>query len=119
MTPVLLVGLLAGLFISLFVIIPKYANPEQEAIIQDWVGLGFNGLLFAFVLYESKLMYKNVYYAIGFFMVALAIALSGVYWWIPAYIKQDRRAETIKTMFTILSVAIIFTNIFSKAVPLR
>lgn len=117
MNPILLVLLLAILFISLFVIIPKYADPKQEAIIQDWVGLGFNGLLFAIVLYETKLKYMNVYYAIGFFMVALAIALSGVYWWIPTYIKKENQTEAIKIMFTSLSVAILLTNVMTKAVP--
>lgn len=102
---------------SLFVIIPKYAPPSQETIIQDWLGLGFNGLLFLIVLYETQLKYKNVYYAISFFFVALAVALSGVYWWIPKYIKKEKQADAIKYMFNALSVAILLTNISTKAVP--
>lgn len=118
MSPVLLLGLLAGLLISLYVIIPKYANPKDEAIIQDWVGLGFNGLLFLIVLYETNLKYMNVYYAIAFFLVALVVALSGVYWWIPTYIKKEKQTDAIKTMFTSLSVAVLLTNIITKAVPI-
>lgn len=102
----------------MFVIIPKYADPRQEAIIQDWVGLGFNGLLFLIVLYETRLRYMNVYYAIAFFLVALAVAVSGVYWWIPTYIKKDKQQDAIKTMFTSLSVAVLLTNIFTSAVPI-
>jgi hypothetical protein len=119
MSPILLVSLLAVLFISLFVIIPKYAPPGQEEIIQDWVGLGFNGVLFLIVLYQTRLRYKNVYYASAFFLVALAVALSGVYWWIPKYISAAKQASTIKDMFTILSVAIIATNVMTSAVPLK
>ena len=118
MSPTLLVFLLASLLISMFVIIPKYADPRQEAIIQDWVGLGFNGLLFLIVLYETRLRYMNVYYAIAFFLVALAVAVSGVYWWIPTYIKKDKQQDAIKTMFTSLSVAVLLTNVFTKAVPI-
>lgn len=118
MSPVLLISLLATLFISLYVIIPKYADPKDEAIIQDWVGLGFNGLLFLVVLYETKLKYMNVYYAIAFFLVALAVALSGVYWWIPKYIKKEKQTDAIKTMFTSLSVAVLLTNIMTQAVPI-
>jgi hypothetical protein len=118
MSPTLLVFLLASLLISMFVIIPKYADPRQEAIIQDWVGLGFNGLLFLIVLYETRLRYMNVYYAIAFFLVALAVAVSGVYWWIPTYIKKDKQQDAIKTMFTSLSVAVLLTNIFTSAVPI-
>jgi len=117
MGPVLLVTLLAMLLVSLYVIIPKYANPKDEAIIQDWVGLGFNGLLFLVVLYETGLKYRNVYYAIAFFLVALAVALSGVYWWIPTYIKKEKQSDATKTMFTTLSVAVLLTNIMTKAVP--
>ena len=118
MSPILLVFLLASLLISMFVIIPKYADPRQEAIIQDWVGLGFNGLLFLIVLYETRLRYMNVYYAFAFFLVALAVAVSGVYWWIPKYIKKDKQQDAIKTMFTSLSVAVLLTNIFTSAVPI-
>lgn len=117
MKPILLVGLLAGLFISLYVIIPKYANPKDEAIIQDWVGLGFNGLLFLIVLYETNLKHTSVYYAIAFFLVALIVALSGVYWWIPTYIKKENQTDSIKIMFTTLSAAVLLTNLITKAVP--
>ena len=118
MSPVLLLTLLGVLLTSLFVIIPKYAPPNQETIIQDWVGLGFNGLLFLIVLYETRLQYGNVYYAISFFLVALAIALSGVYWWIPKYIKKEKQSDATKYMFNALSVAILLTNISTKAVPI-
>lgn len=119
MRVLVLLALLAMLFISLFVIIPKYAPPSQEAIIQDWLGMGFNGLLFLIVLYETKLKYRNVYYGISVFLVALAIALSGVYWWIPKYVQKDKQADAIKYMFTSLSATILITNISSKAVPVK
>lgn len=117
MNPVLLVSLLTILLVSIFVIIPKYAPPSQEVLIQDWVGLGFNGLLFAIVLYETRLKYANVYYALAFFLVALAVALSGVYWWIPTYIKKEKQTDAIKYMFNALSIAVLLTNITTKAVP--
>ena len=117
MNPVVLLALLTCLFVSLFAIIPKYAPANQQAIIQDWVGMGFNAILFGIVLYESRLKYVNVYYAIGFFGIALVVALSGVYWWIPKYIPKEKQSDAIKTMFTSLSVAILLTNIFSNAVP--
>lgn len=118
MNAILLVTLLALLFISLFVIIPKYAPAGQEEILQDWVGLGFNALLFLIVLYQTRLRYRNVYYAISLFMVALAVALSGVYWWIPKYISVGKQADAIKYMFNSLTAAILITNISTKAVPL-
>lgn len=117
MNPVVLFGLLTVLLVSLFVIIPKYAPPSQQAIIQDWVGLSFNALLFGIVLYETRLKYVNVYYAIAFFVVAVIVALSGVYGWIPKYIPKEKQTDAIKTLFTTLSVAILLTNLVTKAVP--
>lgn len=118
MNPILLLILLTLLFVSLFVIIPKYAPASQETIIQDWVGLGFNGMLFLIVLIETRFQYRNVYYGISFFLVALAVALSGIYWWIPTYISPAQQTDAIKYMFNALSAAILLTNISTNAVPI-
>lgn len=118
MNPITLVSLLILLFVSLFAIIPKYAPPSQEVIIQDWVGMGFNILLFAIVLYQTRLKYRNVYYAIGIFVIALIVALTGVYWWIPKYISPAKQSEVTKIMFNSLTAAILITNISTKAVPI-
>ena len=117
MNVLLLVVLLALLFISLFAIIPKYAVPGQDAIIQDWVGLGFNALLFGIVLYETSFKYRNVYHGIVFFLIAVAVAISGVYWWIPKYISPENQSNATKTMFTVLSISIIAVNIITQAAP--
>jgi len=115
MSPVLLLILLTALLLSLFVIIPKYASPKDEAIIQDWVGMGFNGLLFLIVLYETKLKYANVYYAIVFFLVALAVALSGVYWWIPKYIKK-KQSDVTRYLFVSTALLIILAEQIYKSI---
>ena len=69
-------------------------------------------------MYETGRKYVNVYYAFGFFLVALAVALSGVYWWIPKYIKKENQTDAIKNMFNILSISVLLTNIITKAVPI-
>lgn len=117
MNPVLLLILLGLLFASLYAIIPKYAPRGQEDIIQDWVGLGFNGILFAVVLYQSRLTYMNVYGGILGLVLAVSVALSGVYWWIPKYIPKAKQATVTKDMFTGLSMAVLLTNIMTQAVP--
>ena len=117
MNPVLLLILLGLLFTSLYAIIPKYAAPAQQDMIQDWVGLGFNGVLFAIVLYQSRLQYMNVYGGILGLLLAVGVALSGVYWWIPKYIPKPKQASVTKDMFTGLSMAVLLTNIMTQAVP--
>lgn len=117
MNPVLLLILLGSLFASLYAIIPKYAPRGQEDMIQDWVGLGFNGVLFAIVLYQTRLQYINVYGGILGLLLAIGVALSGVYWWIPTYIPKSKQATVTKDMFTGLSLAVLLTNIMTQAVP--
>ena len=117
MNPVLLLILLGLLFTSLYAIIPKYAPPAQQDMIQEWVGLGFNGLLFAVVLYQTRFQYMNVYGGILAFLLAIGLALSGVYWWIPRYIPKSKQANVTKDMFTGLTIAILVTNSMIQAVP--
>ena len=117
MNAVVLLVILVLLFVSLFVIIPTYAPASQVELIQDWVGLGINGLLFLIVLFESRFAYRNVYAGISFFVIAIVIAVSGVYGWIPRYIPASKQSDAIKYLFLSLSISIILVNTLSKAIP--
>jgi glucose uptake protein GlcU len=117
MNIVLLLILLGSLLTSLYVIIPKYAPAKQQDEISEWVSLGFNGLLFTIVLYETSFKYMNVYGGIAVLFIAIGVALSGIYWWIPTYIQKNRQTDVAKDMFTGLSIAILLTNVLTKSVP--
>jgi len=117
MNAVLLLFLLGSLFASLYFIIPKYAPVSQQSMIQEWLGLGFNGVLFAIVLYQTRLQYMNVYGGILALLIAIGVALSGIYWWIPKYISKHRQPSVTKDMFTGLSIAVLLTNMLTKSVP--
>jgi hypothetical protein len=117
MNAILLLLLLVSLFASLYIIIPKYAPASQQNIIQDWLGLGFNGVLFTIVLYQTRLQYMNVYGGILALVIAIGVAISGVYWWIPKYIPKPKQASVTRDMFTGLSMAVLLTNMLTKSVP--
>ena len=117
MNALLLLILLGSLFTSLYVVIPNFAPSDQQDIIQEWLGLGFNGLLFAIVLYQTSFQYMNVYAGILALVIALVVALSGVYWWIPTYIPKSKQVTVTKDMFTGLSMTVLLTNIMTQAVP--
>lgn len=117
MNIVILLTLLASLFVSLFVIIPKFAPPGKENVLQNWVGLGFNALLFLYVLVETGGRYKRIYPAIAFFLFVVAFDLLATLWWIPSYISADKQANITKILFTVSSVLILLTNVITKAVP--
>jgi hypothetical protein len=117
MNAVLLVILLGCLFTSIYVIIHKYASANQDEI-REWVSLGFNAILFAIVLYETSFKYMNVYGGIAALLLAIGVALSGIYWWIPTYIPKDKQIDVTKDMFTGLGITVLLTNILTKSVPI-
>ena len=111
----ILLTLLALLFTSLFVIIPKYAPKDQVTMIQDWLGLGFSGLILLVSLFSSKFSNESMTIKALFFLVVLAVSISGIYWWIPKYIKKDEQNKAIQHMFNSITLSIILVNIMSDS----
>ena len=117
MNVILLLLLLLVSGISLYVIIPTFAPKDQQDIIQKWVGLAFNGLLYAIILIESRFQYMNTLQAFFFLLFTIGFALAGIYWWIPTYIPKEKQHETTITMFNMLSLSVLLMNTGVKAVP--
>jgi len=111
----ILLVLLALLFTSLFVIIPKYAPKDQVTIIQDWLGLGFSGLILIISVFSSRFSSESMAIKTVFFLVVLAISLSGIYWWIPKYIKKEDQTKATQYMFNSITAAVILVNILSDS----
>jgi len=113
---ILFLFLLTSLLVSIFVIIPKYAPVKQQTLIKDWVGLGFNAILLLWALVFTRgndIMLPAVFYV---FVVALCV--SGVYWWIPTYIKPEEQTSAISTMFLSVTVAIILSQNMSPSMAI-
>jgi hypothetical protein len=113
---ILFLLLLTSLLVSIFVIIPKYAPAKQQTLIKDWVGLGFNGILLFWALAFTRgndIMVPAVFYV---FVVALCV--SGVYWWIPTYVKPDEQNNAISTMFLSVTLAIILSQNMSPSMAI-
>lgn len=113
---ILFLFLLTSLLVSIFVIIPKYAPVKQQTLIKDWVGLGFNAILLVWALAFTRgndMMIPAVFYI---FVVALCV--SGVYWWIPTYVKPEEQNSAISTMFLSVTVAIILSQNMSPSMAI-
>jgi hypothetical protein len=111
----ILLILLALLFTSLFVIIPKYAPKDQVTIIQDWLGLGFSGLILLISIFSSRFTYESLSIKFVLFLIVLGISLSGIYWWIPTYIKKEDQTKAIQYMFNSITAAVILTNVMADS----
>ena len=110
--------LLGILLTSIFWIIPTYASPKDQDTIKNWLGLGFSGLMLVISLVETRAQDPALIPPVLLYVVVLALCLSGVYWWIPTYIKPAEQSDAIKWMFLSTSFAIILTNILTKkAIP--
>ena len=111
----ILASLLILLFISLFVIIPTYAAKDKQKEIQNWVGMGFSGLLLLIVTFQTRDHTLGV--PIMFYLFVLGVILSGIYWWIPKYIPKDNQNSAINNMF-LASTLYTLTTSLPEASPI-
>jgi len=110
MNLLLLVGLLAVLFTSQFVIIPKFAPLEKQEMINNWMQLAFPALLILIVVAETKFSDPNILYPIALYLILVVFVVSAVFWWIPTYIPEGKRQDAIKYIFIATSVAVGLSN---------
>jgi FtsH-binding integral membrane protein len=115
MNAILLLVLLSILFTSLFVIIPKFAPANLQDTVKNWLGMGFSGLLLLLALIQSKFADPTMLTPVLFYIFVLGFCLSGVYWWIPAYVKKEEQSDAIKYMFLSVTFAIIIVNNMSPS----
>jgi uncharacterized membrane protein HdeD (DUF308 family) len=110
MNIILFLVLLTCLFTSIFLIIPKYAPADQQDTIKNWLGIGFSGLLLIVALIKSKFADPTLATPVMFYLFVLGFCLSGIYWWIPTYVKKEEQNEAIQYMFLSTTLAIILVN---------
>jgi hypothetical protein len=115
MNLILFLILLSCLLTSVFWIIPKYASDKDQELIKDWIGIGFAGLLLTITLVQTRGQDTSLFIPIVFYLWVLAVCLSGVYWWIPAYIPKTEQNRAISILFLVVNLAVIMTNSLSPA----
>jgi len=116
MNLILFLVVLTCLLTSVFWIIPKYASEKDQEIIKDWIGIGFAGLLLSITLIETRGQDTSVFIPIVFYLWVVAVCVSGVYWWIPAYIPKTEQKRAISILFLVVNLAVIMTNSLSPAI---
>jgi hypothetical protein len=115
MNAILLLALLSILFTSLFIIIPKFSPTNLQDMIKNWLGIGFSGLLLILALIQSKFSDPTMITPVLFYTFVLLFCLSGVYWWIPTFVKKEEQADAIKYMFLSVTFAVILVNNMSPS----
>jgi hypothetical protein len=115
MNAILLLALLSILFTSLFIIIPKFSPTNIQDMIKNWLGIGFSGLLLILALIQSKFSDPTMITPVLFYTFVLLFCLSGVYWWIPTFVKKEEQADAIKYMFLSVTFAVILVNNMSPS----
>lgn len=106
----LFLGLLSALLTSIFVIIPLFVEKKDQAIIQDWTGLGFSGLILVIALLQTRFSDGSLLTPILFYLFVLGFTLSGVYYWIPNFIPDSKQSDATKYMFLATTASIILVN---------
>jgi hypothetical protein len=109
------ISLLAILLISTIWIIPKFAPADSQVMIKDWVGIGFSGLLLVVALIETRLRDNTLAFPVIFYLIVLALALSGVYWWIPKFVPVSEQNNAIFYLFNSITFSVILANMTSPS----
>lgn len=107
--------LLTILLVSTLWIIPKYTPEDKQVMIKDWVGLGFSGLLLIIALIESRLQDTSLAFPVIFYGLVLTLCLTGVYWWIPAYIPAAEQNTAISYLFNSVTFSLLLANQLSPS----
>jgi type III secretory pathway component EscS len=84
-------------------------------MIKDWVGLGFSGLLLVVALIESRIQDYTLAFPVVFYAVLLTLCLTGVYWWIPAYIPAAEQNTAISYLFNSVTFSLLLANQLSPS----
>jgi len=109
------ISLLAILLISTIWIIPKFAPTDSQVMIKDWIGIGFSGLLLVVALIETRLRDNTLAFPVIFYLIVLAVALSGVYWWIPKFVPVSEQNNAIFYLFNSITFSVILANMTSPS----
>jgi hypothetical protein len=108
------------LFVVIFFIIPKYVPADQQNDATHWAMVSYSALLFLINAIKTEFDVMNISMMILFVLI-IAVQTSGIYWWIPTYIPENARDETIHWMviassMLILLVGILFTPVWKQSV---
>ena len=56
----------------------------------------------------------NPYVNITLFLILVAVVITGIYWWIPSYVKQDQQALATHWLLVSGSAATLLINILNS-----
>jgi hypothetical protein len=108
------------LFIVVFFLIPKYVPADQQGDATHWAMVSYSALLFLMAAFKNEFDAMNISMLVLFVLI-IAVQTSGIYWWIPTYIPENARDETIHWMvigssMVILLVGILFTPVWKQSI---
>jgi hypothetical protein len=108
--------LLTTQLVSLMYIIPNYVSAEKQQVLKNWIQVAFPGLILFISLFQASL--TDVSIPIGFYLFVIGFCLSGVYWWIPTYVKPTEQTNAITWMFLSATLATTLSNILTPAIKI-
>jgi energy-converting hydrogenase Eha subunit H len=95
-------------------IIPKFVPPDQQDEVSHMTMVSFSLFMMLFSMAQTDLSTPSI---INFliFVFLIVLQFTGIYWWIPQYIPEDKAVIVIHWMFVISSFLVILTNIVTTA----
>jgi hypothetical protein len=114
MNEIILLFLTSGIVLSVMWIIPTFAPKDKQQIIQDWLMFGFTGLLLVISLFTVDFENPYGYIPFTFYILVLALVISGVVWWIPSYVPVSNRTTATQLLFITATLSVMVVNLINK-----
>lgn len=108
--------LISTLAVSLLYIIPTFAPKDQQLIISDWVGTGASALILLYTLVTSRFKDKLILGPISVYVLVFVVTITGVYWWIPKYVPQQKQSDVTRYLFVSTALLIILAEQIYKSI---
>jgi len=92
------------LLVSVYLVVPELVSPEKTEDVQHWVLVSFSIIFLLLITVSAK-------DKINIFVLLLigAIVITGLVWWVPAYIPKDK--QDLASHILIVSSSVFITLI--------
>jgi len=92
------------LLVSVYLVVPELVSPEKQEDVQHWVLVSFS-VIFLLLISLSAKDKINVF----ILLFIGAIVITGLVWWVPAYIPKDK--QDLASHILIVSSSVFITLI--------
>lgn len=88
----------------MYLVVPSVVSPERKEIVEHWILASFSAIFLILTM-------ASVTNVLSIFVVLIvgAVVLSGIIWWVPAYIPEED--QDLASHILIISSSVLITSL--------